>query len=78
MAQELKRVTNLAWRRFLTSEAGVEGMLYLREKAPSVLKGDADGIIFDAGRAQGWRACLDEIAEIVSTPKEDPQSLENP
>lgn len=40
-------------------------MLILREKAPSVHKGSADEIIFEAGRAQGYRDCLDQISEVI-------------
>lgn len=40
-------------------------MLILREKAPSVHKGNADEIIFEAGRAQGYRDCLDQISEVI-------------
>jgi len=40
-------------------------MLILREKAPSVHKASADEMIFEAGRAQGYRDCLDQISEVI-------------
>jgi len=65
MATELTKPTQLSWRKFLLSEAGREGMLILREKAPSVHKSTADEMIFEAGRAQGYRDCLDQISEVI-------------
>lgn len=77
---ELKRTTNLSWRRHLLTEPGIEGMLYLRERTPVIVKGDADatGIIFDAGRTQGWKDCLDAIADIISVVETKEVNYENP
>lgn len=68
---ELKKVTQLSWRKFLLSDPGTEGMLYLREKAPSIHTGTSEAIIFEAGRAQGFRDALDAIANVIGVePKE--------
>ncbi len=72
MATELKKKTQLEWRRHLLTDSGVEGMLFLREKIPSILKGPADEMIFDAGRTQGFKDAIDAISEIIAVaPKQD-------
>ncbi len=63
---DLKRVTTLAWRKHLATEAGTEGMLYLREKTPSILKGNNHEMIFDAGRVEGYKQAIDTISEILA------------
>ncbi len=65
MATERSKPVQLGWRKFLLSQAGVEGMLYLREKAPSVFKGTSEEMIFDSGKAQGYRDCLDTISQVI-------------
>jgi hypothetical protein len=61
----LRKITQIATRRFLASEAGMETMLWLRENTPGVSRGDSHSIAFDAGIAEGWKACLNKIAEIT-------------
>lgn len=47
-------------------------MLFLREKIPSISKGPADEMIFDAGRTQGFKDAIDAISEIIAVaPKQD-------
>lgn len=75
---ELKRSTNVAWRRFLATEAGIEGMLWLREKLPDVLKGSGESIIFDAGKTQGYKDCLDQIANVMGVVEAKIENYENP
>jgi hypothetical protein len=70
MATELTRLDQLYWRKHLLTESGVRGMLFLRESAPSVHKGSADEIIFDAGVAEGYRRCLDKINEVIAAKTE--------
>jgi hypothetical protein len=70
MATELTRLDQLYWRKHLLTDAGVRGMLFLRESAPSVGKGPADEIIFDAGVAEGYRRCLDKINEVIAAKTE--------
>ena len=68
---ELKRVTKLAWRKHLLSEHGVEGMLALRERTPSIGGGgEAHQIIFQAGKAQGFVDAINAIYEIASANEE--------
>lgn len=74
---EIKRTTKLAWRRFLQSEPGMEGMLFLREKLPSVIKGQQHEIVFDAGVTQGYGKCLDNISEILAVEDKAPQKPDN-
>lgn len=62
---ELAKSTTLSWRRHLASDAGVEGMLFLRERVPSILKGDQHQMIFDAGRVEGYKQAIDTIAELL-------------
>lgn len=66
MATELKRSTKLAWRKWLLTEPGVEGMLILRERVPAVVKGQPHEMIYDGGYAQGYQKCLDNITELIA------------
>ena len=63
---ELRKITSLQWRRFLATEHGIEGMLFLREHIPSINKGPSEGMIFDAGRVEGYKQAVDMISEIIS------------
>lgn len=74
---ELRKVTQLAWRKFLLSDAGMEGMLYLREHIPSIQPSDADSIIFQAGTTQGFKNGIDTISEIIAAEPVKEQKLEN-
>jgi hypothetical protein len=74
---ELTRADNIAWRRFLATQSGINGMLSLRERIPSVTKFDQSGIIFDAGRTQGYKEALDAISEVIGVVEEKQQELEN-
>lgn len=78
MATELRKVTQLAWRKHLLSEAGIEGMLVLRERTPVVGRGESHNIIFDAGVVEGYRRALDSIDAIIAAEPQKPESLENP
>lgn len=66
MATELKKITTLRWRAHIASDAGIEGMLFLRERTPSVQKGPADEMIFDAGKVEGYKMAIDMISEILA------------
>jgi hypothetical protein len=77
MATEIRKVTCLRWRQFLASEFGTEGMLFLREKIPSVSPGDAHQMIFNAGRAEGFKQAIDTISEIIAVEQQKEQNLEN-
>ena len=61
----------------MQTEAGVEGMLFLRERTPSISKGDADGIIFDAGKVEGYKNAVDTISEIIAVRQQKEEKVEN-
>lgn len=74
---ELKKITKLSWRKFLFTDYGVEGMLYLRENIPSVQVGEANSMIFQAGKAEGYKQALDMISEVISLDEIKEQPAEN-
>jgi hypothetical protein len=63
---DLTKSDRIGWRKFLATEAGTKGMLELHQNIPTISKGDADSIIFDAGRVEGYRAALSAINNILS------------
>lgn len=74
---ELTKSTTLAWRRHIGSDAGTEGMLFLRERTPSINKGEQHQMIFDAGRVEGYKQAIDTISELlvlVKTQETDPSN----
>jgi hypothetical protein len=62
---EIDRNTTLAWRKFMASDAGIKGMLYLREKIPSISKGDTHAMVFDAGRSEGFKQAIDTVSDLL-------------
>jgi hypothetical protein len=66
----------MAWRKHLGSEAGVAGMLFLRESTPSVIPGQGE-LAFQAGLVEGWRRCLDNIPNVIAEPQKEPVEIEN-
>jgi len=64
--ESVKKSTHVSWRRFLITPEGIEGMLYLRERTPNIVKGDANEIIFGAGVVEGYRRALDTLSEIIA------------
>jgi hypothetical protein len=74
---ELKKITQLAWRRHLLSDPGVEGMLFLRERSPVIHKASADEMIFEAGMAEGYKLAIDTISEIIAAEPKKEENLEN-
>jgi hypothetical protein len=62
---DLDKATTLAWRRHIASAAGSQGMLFLRERVPSIQKGDQHQMIFDAGRVEGFKQAIDTISELL-------------
>lgn len=72
MSHELKRVTKLAWRRLLVSDAGTEGMLVLKEQQPSIGgAGESHQIIFQAGVNEGYSQAIAKIYQLASAESED-------
>lgn len=74
---ELKKQTQLDWRRYLLSESGIEGMLFLREHSPTIHKGQADEMIFEAGKAEGYKMALDMISEVIAVAQKREINIEN-
>jgi hypothetical protein len=74
----IRKVTQIACRRFLSSEAGMEMMLYLRQNTPGVAKGESHAMAFDAGVAEGYKIALNRIAEITPVEKNGESSVESP
>lgn len=77
MSVELKKITNLRWRAFLGTDAGIEGMLFLREQVPTIIKGQPHEIQFDAGFTMGYLKCLDTISEIIANEVVKDSDVEN-
>lgn len=77
MEVELRKAVQLAWRRFLQSEFGIEGLLYLRGRAPKIGRGDSHAIIFDAGRVEGYREGMDGMSDMAGKEPVKHDSLEN-
>jgi hypothetical protein len=75
---ELKKITQLTWRKHLLSNEGIEGMLFLRERQPRISKGSADEMIFEAGKVEGYKQALDTISEIIAAEVKKDQNLDNP
>lgn len=73
----LEKATQLAWRKFLATDAGTEGMLFLRERVPSIARGDANSVIFDAGRVEGYKMALDTISEVIAIQEKKEINVEN-
>lgn len=69
--------TTLAWRKFLQSPEGQNGMLFLREKTPGVTIGDSHNIIFSAGRSEGYKNAIDTMSEILAMPQAKDIEIEN-
>lgn len=75
---ELRKVSQLAWRRLIASEHGQEGLLVLRESAPVIVKGDPHTIIYDAGRVSGFNEAIDAIYKLASAGEDKHETLDNP
>lgn len=74
---ELTPAITKSWRKFLLTEEGRDGMLFLREKTPGVSVGDSHNIIFQAGRAEGFKSAVDTISEILTMPATKDIKIEN-
>jgi hypothetical protein len=76
---EVRKVTKLAWRKFLSTEYGQEIMLALREDIPSINgTGDAHRIVFQAGITEGHRLYITKLLDLADvTDGEKPDDIEN-
>ena len=77
MAVEFSRIDKLSWRRFMLTDSGKNGMLFLRERTPSIGKGAEHEIVFDAGVAQGYKNCLDSISNLLAVEEQKEIKIEN-
>lgn len=78
MPTELRKITSLTWRRLITSEHGIEGMLVLRERGPNIGSGDPHQIIFNAGRVEGYKECINNIMDLIAAEEQKQSDTENP
>ncbi len=74
---ELRKVVQLSWSRFLSTEAGTEGVLYLKDRAPSIHKGPPHEMHFDAGVLVGYNRAIDVLREIIAQEPKKEIKLEN-
>ncbi len=74
---QISKATQLSWRRFLASDAGIEGMLAMREAAPNINKGQPHEICFDAGIATGYSLYADKLYSYIANPPKQEESAEN-
>jgi hypothetical protein len=75
---ELTKQDKIAWRRFIGSEPGMNGMLWLRENIPGIFTGPEHEIVFNAGRSEGFKAALDKISETLILREPEDQNADNP
>ena len=71
------------WRDFGDTQACADGIQYLRETAPTPVKGTADEIIFDAGKVAGYMKAIADFQalserKISERPAETEGLEENP
>lgn len=76
---EIRKITQMSWRRLLASPEGAEMEAAIREQTPTVVSAEPHNIIFNAGIAEGYRRCFDRIKEMSATPKKEfsDEELEN-
>jgi hypothetical protein len=78
MITELKKINQLKWKAFLSTEAGVEGLLVLRESSPTINgNGEQHAIVFAAGQAAGYGLALDRINSMLAVEPKKEIELEN-
>lgn len=77
MASEIKRVTQLSWIKFLSTESGRDGLLYLNEHVPSISSGDPHHIIFGAGKVEGYKMALQVISDVIANSPEKKTSIDD-
>jgi hypothetical protein len=62
----LDKASKLAWRKFLASDAGRDGLLYLSLQVPRIRAGDSNAIVFAAGKAEGFREAITTITKEIT------------
>lgn len=76
--KELKKSSAIAVRRFFASEPGQELLAFLRDNGPSISKGAPHEIMFDAGKVEGHKGCIDDIRDLAAPKQIQDEDLENP
>lgn len=75
---DVEKIVSLTWRKFLSTDAGVKGMLVLRECEPRILKSSSpEEMIYDAGRNEGYRECLRTITDLIALEQVKEQKADN-
>lgn len=75
---EISKATSLRWRNFLKSPEGIEGLLFLNEMVPGIQKDAlAHNMVYDSGKAEGFRYALYVMKEMIGVQKQEEGSLEN-
>lgn len=67
----------MSWRKFLATDAGKTGLLFLREGYPSIQKGPEHEMVFDAGRNRGYSEALDKMMDLITIQQDKDLNLEN-
>jgi len=75
--EQPSRSTRLQLRRFLKEDFGKEVFSFLRGETPRIGGLDKDGITFTAGKAEGWRQCLDLMEKLAEVDKQKEEDIEN-
>ncbi len=73
---ELTKVTSLSWRRFLSTQAGQQGLAWWREKSPPIQSGQPHEIIFSAGKVEGFKEALNLVTEVIGGEIEKEEKIE--
>lgn len=74
---KISKKTALQWRRFMTSEDGVKGLLWLKDMEPVIPKGESHEIVFDAGVVSGYGKVFTRIEELIEAAEKDESPVEN-
>ncbi len=75
---KLSKHTQLSWGKFLSTEAGKDGIAYLRERTPTIIKApNPHEMVFDSGKAAGWTSCVEEFLKMIEKDFEKNIDAEN-
>lgn len=66
MAIKFIQQDRLAWRQFMSSQAGMRGLLKMEDEKPSITKEDqAHNLHFQAGIVQGYNKMLADLRALA-------------
>lgn len=74
---ELTKIIQISWGRFLQTDAGKDGLLFLHQQRPGISKGLPHEVQFDAGFTEGYRKCLENIVEMTHVETTSDRKEEN-